>query len=107
MLWLAAGGLDDRDVDRMLTPDDSRSGASYRGHLWPGICAADVQWSPQDVDAARAVTMLDRAVVAGALASNWERWVNPATTTDELLAEFGLPPVGPPEPIEPLGDTCA
>lgn len=106
MLWLAASGLDDREVDRMLTPHDSRSGASYRGHLWPGICGADVQWSPQDVDAARAVTTLDRTVVADALASNWERWVDPATATDDLLAGLGLPPVGPPEPIEPLGDTC-
>ena len=107
MLWLATSGLDDRDVDRMLTPHDSRSDASYRGHLWPGICGSDVQWSPQDVDAARAVTTLDRAVVADALAPSWERWVDPATTTDDLLAALGLPPVGPPEPIEPLGDTCS
>jgi hypothetical protein len=107
MLWLATNEMDDRDVDRLLTPRDSRDGASYRGHLWPGVCAADVQWAPQDVDAARAVTALDRAAVADVLAADWDRWIDATTTTDELLVALGLPPVGPPEPIEPLRDTCS
>lgn len=107
MLWLVANELDERGVDRLLTPQDSRTGASYRGHLWPGICEADVQWSPQDVEAAHAVLALDRTVVAEVLASNWERWVDPATPTNDLLIALGAPPVGPPEPIEPLGDTCS
>jgi hypothetical protein len=107
MLWLVANELDDRDVDRLLTPQDSREGASYRGHLWPGICEADVQWSPQDVDAARTVVALDRAVVADVLAADWKSWVDPATTTDDLLMALAVPPVGPHEPIEALGDTCS
>lgn len=107
MLWLIANELDDREVDRLLTPQDSRDGASYRGHLWPGICEADVQWSPQDVEAARAVIALDRADVAGVLATDWERWIDPATPTDDLLVALGLPPIGPSEPIEPIGDTCS
>jgi hypothetical protein len=107
MLWLVANELDDHDVDRLLTPQDSRAGASYRGHLWPGICEADVQWSPQDVDAARGVIALDRTFVADVLADDWERWIDPATPTDELLTALGVPPVGAPEPIEPLGDTCS
>lgn len=107
MLWLLANELDEREIDRLLTPQDSRDGASYRGHLWPGICGADVQWSPQDVEAARTVVALDRGEVADLLATDWVRWVDPATSTDDLLVAFDLPGVGPPEPIEPLGDTCS
>jgi hypothetical protein len=107
MLWLATNGLTDRDIRRVLTPQDTRSGASYRGHVWPGMCEADVQWSPQDVEAARSVVALDRSVVADVLAADWERWVDPATSTDDLLVALGVPPVGPPEPIEPIGDTCS
>ncbi len=107
MLWLVANDLDDRQVDRLLTPQDTREDASYRGHLWPGICEAQVQWSPQDVEAARSVIALDRTVVAELLATDWERWIDPATPTDDLLVALGAPPVGPPEPIEPLGDTCS
>lgn len=106
MLWLVANEMTDRDVDRLLTPQDSRAEATYHGHLWPGVCEADVQWSPQDVQAARAMITADRAVVADVLATDWDRWIDPATPTDELLAALGLAPVGPSEPIEPLGDTC-
>lgn len=106
MLWLATNGLADDDVDRLLTPADTRESASYRGHLWPGMCRADVQWAPQDVVAARDVTALDRGPVAEVLVADWDRWTDPATSTDDLLSALGVPPVGPPEPIEPLGDTC-
>lgn len=107
MLWLATSGLDDRDVDRVLTPHDSGSGASYRGHLWPDICLTDVQWSPQDVEAARSIAALDRAMVADVLVADWQQWIDPITPTDDLLIALELSPVGQPEPIEPLGDRCS
>jgi hypothetical protein len=105
MLWLATAGLDGAETLAALQPGDLRD-ATYRGHIWPGLCGADVQWAPQDLAAARAITAGDRAATAEVLARDWDRWTDPATTTDELMAALGLPAVGPPEPIEPLEDVC-
>jgi hypothetical protein len=105
MLWLATAGLDRAETLATLQPGDLRD-ASYRGHIWPGLCGADIQWAPQDLLAARVIATGDRAVTAEVLARDWDRWTDPATTTDELLAALGLPAVGPPEPIEPLEGEC-
>ena len=56
---------------------------SGRGHVWPGICGAPVQWAPQDLAAARSLVVLDRVGLADVVARQWDRWVAPETTTDE------------------------
>jgi hypothetical protein len=65
-----------------------------------------VQWSPQDLVAARSLVAVDRDTVGGLLAGDWPRWTAPEASTDDLLTALGLPPVGPSDPIEPLGSTC-
>lgn len=107
MLWLATAGLD-RDVvlDYLDPSDQTQTGASWRGNAWPGTCRATVQWSPQDLEAARALVALDRSEVAPILERDWERWTAPSTPTDDLMAALGLPAVGPHEPIEELGELC-
>lgn len=106
-LWLAAAGLTPSEAFEMLEPDEHAGAtASARGHVWPGVCSAAVQWAPQDVAAARSLVAADRAVVARVISADWARWTSPGTPTDELLAAAGLPPVGPPDRIEPLGGIC-
>ena len=107
LLWLATAGLSDNHALALLRPDEyNENSPSGRGHVWPNGCAAPVQWAPQDVAAARVLVVLDRDRVARVVADNWPRWVTPGTTTDELLVAVGVTPIGPPEPIEPLGSPC-
>lgn len=105
LLWLAIRGLDDSQVRDILTPDD-RSSPTMRGHIWPGVCGAALQWAPQDLAAARTLDAADSQVVRDVLAADWGRWTSPTTRTDELLIAVRLPPLGTPESIEPLGAMC-
>ena len=59
-----------------------------------------VMWSAQDVAGARAVLALPEAAVAVVVGEDWERWVDPRTSTDELLTALGLDEVGPFEEVE-------
>ena len=107
LLWLATAGSGIQDALQMLEPDPyNPSSPSGQGDVWPGDCQADVQWSPQDVTAARAVVVLDRNSVAETVTRDWGRWLDPSTPTDELLVALDLDPVGPHDAIEPLGSTC-
>ena len=105
MLWLATAGLDRTETRAVLQPGNL-SDSSWRGHIWPGMCGADVQWAPQDLVAARMVVSLDRTATAAVLTGEWERWIDPATTTDELVTALGLPSAGPSEPIRALVGDC-
>lgn len=105
LLWLATRGLDDSEVSAVLTPYD-RSSPTKRGHVWPGVCGADLQWAPQDIAAARSLDAADDRTIASVLTAGWARWTSSATPTDELLIAAGLEPLGTPEPIEPLGSLC-
>ncbi len=96
-LWLAARGLATDDAvtlasvdDDFETPDD----AFERGYAWPSGCAP-VVWSGQDLQAARAVMALPEQSVRDVLLGAPDRWRDPATTTDELMAALDLAAVGP------------
>ena len=107
LLWLATAGLSTDEALDLLQPDEyNENSPSGRGHVWPGVCGAPVQWAPQDVAAARSLVVLDRDGVARVVAEQWPRWVTPDVTTDELLLAIGIAPMGPPDPIEPLGSPC-
>jgi hypothetical protein len=107
VLWLATAGLSHDSALDLLEPDEYNDKTpTGQGHVWPGTCTATVQWSPQDLVAARSLVAVDRDTVGGLLAGDWPRWTAPEASTDDLLTALGLPPVGPSDPIEPLGSTC-
>ncbi len=109
VLWLATRGWSPSQIDQALTPElhgDGEFSATQRGDIWPGRCndeVATVVWSPQDLAAARVLVRLDDDVVRRVVWSQWDRWSDPGTGTDELLAAVGLGPVGPAEPVDPGG----
>lgn len=105
VLWLAVRGLDEETAVDVLTPYDV-STPSHAGHVWPGVCGADLQWAPEDITAARALRELPEDDVLAILSDDWGRWTSRSTSTDELLAALGLPPVGPASPIATLGEPC-
>ena len=66
-----------------------------------------VTWSAQDLAAVRALQALPDTDVTQVLDADWARWIDPSTTTDELLAALGLPAVGDPGVIVPQpGQPC-
>lgn len=104
-LWLAARGLELDDALQLATveePGDSdenlvrgqTTDPFEHGLAWPTMCGP-VVWSPQDLEAARSVLRLPEAEVAAVVASGFDRWSDPGTGTDELLAELALPGAGP------------
>jgi hypothetical protein len=112
-LWLATRGLD-RDAAAGLVDETQDEGGGEhdvtdRGAVWPATCNDEVsvlQWSPTDLEAARALLGLPAADVARLLADDWAHLVDPDTTTDELLAGAGLDPLGPPETIAARRYAC-
>jgi hypothetical protein len=108
-LWLATRGLGRGDVDALTTSPLPASPDSFeRGSLEVGSCSVPpVVWSAQDLEAARAVVALPSAAVAEVIAAGWDRWLDPATGTDELLAALDLPGVGPFDRVTARpGDPC-
>ena len=96
-LWLATRGAD-REVQLDLTslggPDRA---ARDTIRPWPDSCYAGsppVQWADTDVLAARSMLALDEDEVRRVLHTDWARFTDRATTTDELMAALGLEPVG-------------
>jgi len=103
-LWLATRGLDpDAAIKRATAGRRGQRGATPatadafdRGFAWPTSCeTAPVVWSAQDLAAARAILGRPAAEVTSAVHRGWDRWRDPGTGTDALLAEVGLPPAGP------------
>jgi len=108
-LWLATRGLDP-GASRQLTtaaPGNGNRDAGGpdsfdRGYVdWPNICGTSpVVWSAQDLAAARALVAAPEGAVKVVVQAGWERWRHPGTGTDELLADLGLPAVGPFDTVE-------
>ena len=102
-LWLAAAGLSQEEALELATADtieysDGSVDPWASSMAWPDPCEAGgspVIWSPQDLLAARALLELPRAQVGEVLAAEWGQWTDRATSTDELMERFDLPPVGP------------
>lgn len=88
-LWLATRGLDAEATDSEIA--DASTGAKTLE-----LCDVPaVTWSAQDLIAARAVVALPETDVARELSNDWERWIDPRTSTDELLTALRLDEVGP------------
>jgi hypothetical protein len=117
-LWLAARGLDAVDAQRLAThhyepdyhdvPDPPT--ALELGMAWPDPCLAGpppVAWSAQDLAAARALLALPEGQAHDLLLAGWDRFTDPGTGTDELLAAAGLDPVGPPDHVVAVPVTCS
>ena len=112
-LWLATrGAATDTAVDMTSTElgdHDSANYSSSYGRPWPDNCyagLAPVTWAFTDVDAARQLLAVPEAEVAEVLRSEWARFTDPATSTDELLAALGLEPVTPRPGTTRSGDAC-
>lgn len=107
-LWLATRGLDAKATLRLTTarsegrPPAGEQDAFDRGYVdWPDYCGiTPVVWSARDLAAARSLTAAPEPAVRSVLHAGWERWRDPRTPTDELLAALGLSPVGPAEVVE-------
>ena len=103
-LWVAAQGKD-TDAARSFV-SGSWSGVNnpehgfdfspeWRdGYVWNGDVTPPVLWSKNDIAAAQALVNLDSTTVRDAVWSDWTRWTDSATATDELLASLGLAPAG-------------
>lgn len=112
-LWLATRGLAPgpaRELASSRTPNDlgdREPDAFDRGYAWPD-CTAPVVWSAQDLRAARALLALPEETVRAVVHHGWPRWLDPATGTDQLLAEVGVPSVGPFDvfPTKPKSPHC-
>jgi hypothetical protein len=97
-LWLVTRGQDASDTEELTrSPLPDSLDAFDRGSTEEaGDCAEPaVVWSAQDLTAARAVVALPASRVTAVLHTEWDRWSDPRTGTDELLAALGLAGVGP------------
>jgi hypothetical protein len=96
-LWLATRGADADSVHGLTDFERDPAPGEAEHRPWPDPCyagEAPVRWSEGDVLAARALTELPEPEVAAVLAEGWDRYLDPATTTEELLDAFGLEPAG-------------
>lgn len=96
-LWLATRGADRATQQALTTVGSSRSAAADVARPWPDSCqagTAPVQWAVTDVVAARLLLQVPDTEVRAALVADWDRLVDPATSTDELLAALHLDAVG-------------
>jgi hypothetical protein len=111
-LWLSVRGLGrDEQLRRTSVPQSGGSSDDpfERGSLdGVGACSVpSVVWSGQDLAAAREVIGLPDDLVARTITSEWERWTDPATGTDEFLAAVGLSAGGPYDTVVPRpGEPC-
>lgn len=98
-LWLATRGAGDGARRGLTSFAEHPEEGSPGNRPWPDPCVAGPApaiWAASDVAAARSLTELPDDVVEAVVAERWDRLVDPATTTDDLLADAGLPPLGEP-----------
>lgn len=112
VLWLGTRGLDPNTARKLVAPADEPGvpdTPQTQGDIWPGRCYDEegvLVWAPQDLEAARLLIDLPAAAVHDVVVGQWDRWIDPETTTDDLLAALGADPVGPPDHIVAFADTC-
>lgn len=97
-IWLATRGLDaEATAAASTSPAPQAPDAFDRGSTeLAEVCNVPaVVWSAQDLAASRSVLELPEAAVTRVIRSDWQRWADPDTGTDELLSALGLDPVGP------------
>ncbi len=103
-LWVAAQGMSADDAKRFVSGTwngfgDSEDGPDVPadwidGFVWVGDAIPPVLWSAADIAAAQALLTLDPTTVRDSLWADWRLWSDRATTTDDLIAEFGVEPSG-------------
>lgn len=101
-LWLATRGTDADTAAAMTSTDtaahDSANYVSGYGRPWPDRCyagPAPVTWAFTDVDAARLMLAAPEREVRDLLESDWDRFTDADTSTEELMVALGLDPVPP------------
>jgi hypothetical protein len=115
-LWLAAQGLPTKEqvavatyhFDQLADPNASETPFDL-GNAWPQTCDGDapaVVWSEPDLVAARRLLARPVAAVTDVVRANWAHFVDPKTTTNELLAALGLGTVAAPERIDARPFAC-
>lgn len=96
VLWLATRGMSEGDARQMTSLHvDDHWGET--GRPWPNACEAGLTplvWARSDLEAVAAVRALPDDDVRALLVQRWDELVDRATSTDDLLAMLGLPPVG-------------
>jgi hypothetical protein len=112
-LWLATRGMSADRAHHLLEPEsqhaEAGTSANAAGDIWPGRCEDEgpvLLWAPQDLRAARRLIDADPAAVGTALEANWDRWMDPSTSTDELLAALAMEPEGPPDAVDSYSRGC-
>lgn len=112
-LWLATRGMSVDRANQMLFADTQRAEAGTDGNgpgdIWPGRCEDEgpvLLWAVQDIRAARQLVAADQEAVTAEVQANWDRWMDPATTTDELLAALDLGPEGPTDLVDSYSRGC-
>ncbi|MEO6652088.1 MAG: hypothetical protein ABIP17_05460 [Ilumatobacteraceae bacterium] len=103
-LWLATAGLSDDDAYDLLSTDSEHSNEPMaRSAVWAGAAC----WVPpavtsiEELDLARRLAIGDDARVAAVLTERWEHWIDPTTSTVELVAALELDGPIAFSPIEP------
>jgi hypothetical protein len=112
VLWLGTLGMGDEERREALTaaPDehlDLPADATTFGQLWPDPCvdrAAPLAWSPEDAEAATRIVGLPDDEVMSTLRAHWDDLAD--MTTDDLLTELGLEPVGTTSAVEDRPHVC-
>lgn len=112
-LWLATRGVDVATAAAMTSTmdaaHDSSNFVTEYSRPWPDICyagPAPVAWAYTDADAARVLLEVPEQKVLALLHSGWNRLVDPATSTDELLLALDLEPVPARSGRTPGGGEC-
>lgn len=103
-LWLATAGLDDDDALDLLRPDgEPGDDPLRRSAVWGGVAC----WIPpavtsiEELELARRLVIGDDARMTTVLAERWEHWIDPATSTAELVVALGRDGPTTFSPIEP------
>lgn len=115
-LWLAGRGMSVENAQSLAShhhsDDDDPNvtpSALDLGMAWPDPCFAGsppVAWSAQDLEAARMLMARPESEVNALFEKSWEHFIDPATTTDSLLSDAGLRPLGPSDYLEAVAVKC-
>lgn len=111
-IWAATRGVEvGRAVVEMasLGQPDEHGEFSDEARPWPQVCEAGptpVTWSLNDLIAARTLIRMPEDVVGPVIRDDWDRWIDPSTTTDELLAALDLAPLGEGAMRTPVVESC-
>lgn len=110
-LWLAAQATDGTraaftgaaaEIPYIVDPDDAKADDYFSPEQWTlseytaeSAGVWEVGWGTRETTYANSLLVRDDAEVRATIAANWDRLVDPATTSDEAAALLGLTPLPP------------